>query len=274
MLVIEGLELGNLEFYKSESEFLEYKELELAFQPSESKTMLWRPARAPDRRVPEKSTRIQKETPMRRSGVAVAGLILALAGAGRAQAQIAWESPMLIGPGAPGGLGLFLMEPWPGDDFAVMGTYRTSPVPVGLGFRLGLGEGWRDELAVFGGVDVAGSLLSATDDLPLDVVWFAGAGIGIGEDALLSFPVGLSVGVVFESEGVRFAPYVAPRVVLDACLGDEDERVPFCGRGDNLELDLAADVGLDLSFSPDWMIRFAASLGDRESLAIGIVLPY
>ena len=103
---------------------------------------------------------------MRRRGVAVAGLILALSGAGPLGAQIAWESPMLIGPEAPGGLGIFIMETWPGD-FGVMGTYRTAAVPVGLGFRLGLGEGFRDELTVFGGVDVAGSLLTATEELPV-----------------------------------------------------------------------------------------------------------
>jgi hypothetical protein len=212
---------------------------------------------------------------MRRRGVAAAGLILALGGAVPVGAQIAWESPMLIGPGAPAGLGFYLMEPWPGDDIAVLGTYRTAPVPVGLGFRLGLGDGWRDELAVFGGVDVAGSLLAATDEVPLDVVWFAGAGAGIGEDALISFPLGLSIGAVLQSEGVRFAPYAAPRIVLDAFICDDDpgER-DFCDGDDDLELDLAADLGLDLSFTESWMIRFAATLGDREALAIGIVFSY
>ena len=210
---------------------------------------------------------------MQRRVLAVAAVILTMAGARPAAAQIAWESPMLIGPGAPAGIGIYLLEPWPGDEFAVLGTYRTAPVPVGLGFRLGLGEGFRDELAVFGGVDVAGSLLSATQDTPLDVVWFAGAGLGIGDDALLSFPLGLSIGAVLDSDGgVRFAPYLAPRIVLDAFICDDDfEDRDFCRGDDDLELDLAADIGLDLSFQRSWMIRFAASLGDREALAIGVV---
>jgi hypothetical protein len=211
---------------------------------------------------------------MRKRGVAALGLVLTLVGAGPVRAQIAWETPMLIGPEAPAGLGLYLMEPWPGDAFAVLGTYRTNPVPVGLGFRLGIGEDWSDDLAVFGGVDVAGSLLRATEETPLDVIWFAGAGIGIGDDAIISFPLGLSVGAVLDSEGVRFAPYVAPRVVLDAFICDEDRDRPFCPGDENLELDLAADIGLDLSFTQSWMIRFAASLGDREALAIGISFPY
>jgi hypothetical protein len=209
---------------------------------------------------------------MRKRVVAFAGLVLTLAAVRPATAQIAWESPMLIGPEAPAGLGLYLMEPWPSDEFAVLGTYRTAPVPIGLGFRLGIGEGLRDELAVFGGVDVAGSLLRATNDTPIDVVWFTGAGLGIGDDAIISFPLGLSVGAVLDSDsGVRFAPYLAPRIVLDAFICDDDDERDFCRGDDDLDLDLAADVGLDLSFRPDWMIRFAATLGDREAIAIGIV---
>jgi hypothetical protein len=211
---------------------------------------------------------------MRRVVVAMSGLILALAGAGRAQGQLAWDTPMLIGPGAPGGFGIHLMEPWPGNELAVLGTYRTSPVPIGLGFRVGLGEGPRDELAVFGGVDVAGFLMRATADVPIDVLWFAGAGLGVGNHLLLTFPLGLSVGAILDADQVRFAPYVAPRVVLDACMGD-DRRVPdACSPGDNLDLDVAADVGLDLSFDPRWTIRFAASLGDRDALLIGIAFPF
>ena len=201
---------------------------------------------------------------IRRRG-AVWGVLLVGGLAAPAQGQIAWETPMLIGPGAPGGFGINLMEPWPGNGIAVMGTYRTSPVPVGLGFRVGLGEDSRDELAVFGGVDVAGFLLRATDDLPIDVLWFAGGGLGIGDDALLSFPLGLSFGADLQSEGVVFRPYVAPRVVLDAWLGEPDSE---------LELDVAADLGLDLSFDPAWTIRFAATLGDdRDGLLIGLAFP-
>ena len=171
---------------------------------------------------------------IRRRG-AVWAVLLVGALAAPAQGQIAWETPMLIGPGAPGGFGAYLMEPWPGNGIGVMGTYRTSPVPVGLGFRVGLGE-------------------------------------GIGEDALLSFPLGMSFGVNLESEGITFRPYVAPRVVLDAVLGDED---PPQGNDDDLDLDVAADLGLDLAFDPAWTIRFAASIGDhRDGLLIGVAFPH
>ena len=119
-------------------------------------------------------------------------LVVGLASLGIARpasGQIAWEAPMLIAPGAPAGFGLFVMEPWPGDDFAGMLTYRTSPVPVGLGLRVGLGEDLGDDLAVFGGVDLSGFLARTTGDVSLEILWFTGAGVGIGDDALFSFPL-------------------------------------------------------------------------------------
>lgn len=210
---------------------------------------------------------------MRGRAAALVGVLLGAAlGARPAAGQIAWDTPMLIGPGAPAGFGVFLMEPWPGNGIGVMGTYRTSPVPVGLGFRVGLGEGAGaadDDFAVFGGVDVSGFLTRTTGEVPLEVLWFTGGGLGIGGDLFLSFPLGLSVGANLQSEDVIFRPYAAPRVVLDAHLGDDGP-----GDNENLDLDLAVDLGLDLSFDPAWLIRFAATVGDdRDALLIGLAFP-
>jgi hypothetical protein len=207
-------------------------------------------------------------------GRIMGGLVVALAGLGGAwpaSGQIAWEAPMLIAPGAPAGLGLFIMEPWPGDDWAGMLTYRTSPVPVGLGLRVGLGEGVGDDLAVFGGVDLSGYLARTGGDASLEILWFTGAGVGVGDDALFSFPLGISVGADLRSEDVSFRPYVAPRLVLDVCMGDDD---PFCRFRDDPGVDVAADLGLDLAFDPSWLIRFAATVGeDREGVLIGLAVP-
>jgi hypothetical protein len=210
---------------------------------------------------------------MRRSTLMAAGLALALAGAGRLEAQPAWETPMLIGPMGPAGFGVHLMEPWPGSGIGVLGTYRTSPVPVGLGFRLGIGEAPGDRIGVFGGLDVSGRLFRSADEVPIEVLWFTGAGLGASRNLLLSFPLGLSVGALIDADGVRFGPYLAPRVVLDVCSGDDRRPRAPCGPGDNLDMSLAVDLGLDLAFDPNWMIRFAATLGDRDSLLIGIAFP-
>ncbi len=175
------------------------------------------------------------------------------------------ESPILIAPAGGGGLGLFLTEP-AGGDLGFMLTYR-SRRDASLGYRVGLAEQGSDDVVVFGGVDVSGPITLANRDFPLDVIWFAGAGAGVGNDVLLSFPFGVSMGRTVVGDGILFTPYVAPRVVLDAWLGRNDPP------GDDLDLGLVVDFGVNLAFRSAWGIRFGASLGDHDSLAIGVGLP-
>ena len=190
-------------------------------------------------------------------------LLTALAAAPGAQAQVAWDSPMLLAPGSPGGWGIHIMDTDPGDGIGVMGTYRSSPAPVGYGFRVGLAEDHTGGLAVFGGLDVSGHLLLPTSERPFGVLWLAGAGLGVGDDLLVSLPAGVSLGADIDADGILFRPYAAPRVVLDIAFGAEDE----------LDLGLAVDLGVDLAFDPSWAIRFGATLGDRDALSIGVNLP-
>jgi hypothetical protein len=206
----------------------------------------------------------------------VTGLTLAVSVGRPVEGQLAWESATLFSPGGPPGFGIHLLEPWPSSEIGVMGTYRSAPVPSGLGFRLGVGEGpgpADDDLAIFGGVDLGGPVVRATGEVPIDVLWMAGAGASIGDDFVLTFPLGLSVGARLDADGAAFVPYTVPRVVLDACFGG-DPIPAFCGPGDDLDLDLAVDVGVDILFDPRWVIRFAATLGDREAILIGVNLPY
>ena len=201
---------------------------------------------------------------------AVLGAAIALVSAPRAaHAQPAWDGPMLLAPGAPAGWGFHLVDIDPGDGLGGLVTWRANPAPVGLGFRLGLVEGARDDVALIGGVDVSGALYSGTGDVPLDVMWLAGAGLGLDDDVRLSFPFGVAFGWAFNGPDVQFRPYVAPRLVLDAFLGDDEGP----GDGDDLDLGFAGEIGLDLAFSQPWAIRTAASFGDREAVSIGISIP-
>jgi len=188
---------------------------------------------------------------------------LVLLGAGSAHAQVVWDSPMMMPPNAQRGLGLFLTDPASGN-LGVLGTWRSGGAPNNLGFRIGLAEDRRDDVTIFGGIDIAGRLTRASSDFPLDIDWVFGAGASIGDFFWLAFPVGISVGHTFTGDGVRFTPYATPRVILDARFGDR-------WRGDKLDLDVAVDLGLDLQFQPGWAIRFGGTLGDREAVAIGVV---
>jgi hypothetical protein len=181
-----------------------------------------------------------------------------------AAGQIAWDSPMLLPPNPPDGFGLYLVDV-AGGDLGVLGTWRSPGRSLGL--RAGLADGPGDDLGVYGGFDVVGDLTRATDEFPLDVDWVFGAGIGIVNRALISIPLGLSLGHAFEDEGIGFLPYISPRVVLDACID--------CGPGrwrhDDVSLDFAVDLGLDLRTSRSFLIRFGATVGDhRNAVAIGL----
>ncbi|MBX6363662.1 MAG: hypothetical protein IRZ00_07330 [Gemmatimonadetes bacterium] len=196
---------------------------------------------------------------IRMAGAVVA---LTLAVAGSASAQVAWDSPMLASPRQIPGLGIHLMSPTYGD-LGVMGTWRARTGNIGLRFGVADDGGPNDDVAVFGGVDVQEMIAPASADFPLDVAWAAGVGLGAGDaGALVSVPLGLSLGRALRSSSATFTPYVTPRVILDAFFGDGDSE---------LDLRLAFDVGVDLTLQPGWSIRFGGSFADRDAVSIGAV---
>ena len=190
-----------------------------------------------------------------------------LAVPGAAHAQAAWDAPLLLPPRPQPGLGIFLGD-MSGGGLGVLGTWRSSTWDYGL--RLGLAEGTGDEdLTVFGGADFMGPINTATSDFPVDIDWVAGVGAGIGDGVLISVPAGLTLGFSFQAEEARFIPYLTPRVLLDAAFGQAN-------RDSDLDLGLAVDLGLDLRLMRGGplagkSIRFGASIGDRDALALGIV---
>lgn len=187
-----------------------------------------------------------------------------------AAAQTAWDSPLLLPPQPSAGLGIFLTDMHRGG-VGVMGTWRSAEWNYGL--RGGISEGpGSSDLAVFGGVDYTGGLNVATADFPLDVDWVFGAGLALSDGVLVSFPLGLTLGHSFQGQGTRFTPFLTPRVVLDAAFGGERP-----GNDSRAGLDFAADLGLDLRFTAaggpftNSTIRFAASLGDRSGIGLGVI---
>lgn len=180
-----------------------------------------------------------------------------------AQGQVAWETPMLISPDVPDGLGIYLMDV-AGGDIGLMMSWRGAGSSWGL--RGGIAEAAGDDIGVFGGLDFGGGVHRETTSFPLDVDWFTGVGIGASDDAVLTVPLGLTFGHRFQATNAVFVPYFAPRVHLDALFGNDT--------GDDMELGLSVDLGLDLRLSRSRgapVIRFGASIGDHEGLALGAV---
>lgn len=180
-----------------------------------------------------------------------------------AAAQVAWDVPAMMRPGAPGGLSILLLEPYPGDDFGVLAMWRRSAAPAGIGLRGGLADDPAGDLAAFFGLDISGSLGSLGSGSQPSVLWWSGAGLGVGDEALISFPLGAVIGWSISEESVSFAPYVGGHLVLDA----------YTGPGDDLDLDGSLDLGVDLGFGSDLMVRFGAALADRDAFALGLRLP-
>ena len=199
-----------------------------------------------------------------KSRIASCFLLSSLLALGEASAQVPWDSPFLVGPGSPQGLSLLLVDPGPGLGAMVQWTGPARNVRVG--YRLGLGEDRHDDLVAFGGVDLSGPLATHGPDFPLDVIWVTGVGAGVGNESLVSVPVGVSLGRVVDAEEVQIHPYFGPRLLVD--LFADDER-----SDDDMELGFALDLGVDMAFSGRWALRVGASVGDREGVALGFLLP-
>lgn len=190
--------------------------------------------------------------------------LVALTFAAPASAQIAWESPPFISPVAPAGLSLFFLRA-DAERLGALGTFRHEAGPVGLGYRVAVTEEVGDDVVLAGGVDISGYLARGIEEATeLDVIWWSGIGLGVGNETLVSVPLGLLFGWSGESEGgVIFSPYGGGHVALDFASGEGDD-VQFTG---------AVDLGADIVLTSGWMIRFGATLGDREALALGFKLP-
>lgn len=193
---------------------------------------------------------------MRAAGLLVLPAVLLCAGV---SAQVPWETPFMVPPVGGEGLGIYLVG-YRQDDLGVAFTYRSTALPTGLGVRAGIAD--QGGAALFAGIDMAGSLVPATEEVPVDVAWVLGVGVGGGNDVVLSIPAGVSVGGTIQSENARLEPYLTPRLVAD-----------LFGPGDTLDLSFAVDLGLNLSFNADYELRFAVSGGDREAIAAGVALP-
>jgi hypothetical protein len=192
-------------------------------------------------------------------GVGVAAGVLAVP----TSAQIAWDSPALISPAVPSGFSVFLINP-EGGDLGALGTLRHAAGPIGLGYRAAIADESRsNDIAVSAGVDISGLLARGVEGSEVDVIWWSGGGIGFGDETLITFPLGIMVGWTGSGGEVVLSPYGGAHMVLDLVSGPGDG-VNFAG---------VVDLGLDLVLSSGWMVRVGASLGDRESLAVGIRLP-
>lgn len=203
-------------------------------------------------------------------GLAFAILGLALGRPADVRAQVAWEAPMMLAPGAPAGVSLLLLDPHPTSKLAGVITYRPQSAPGGTGWRAGVTEDAFDGVSLFGGIDFSGPWIQAAGEVPVDVIWVAGVGAGYADGVVdIGVPLGISAGRVLDTRSTRFIPYIAPRAVLNARVGGDDPESEGFTRED-VSVDLTVDIGIDIGVSNRTMLRFAASVGDRGAAALGL----
>ena len=186
-----------------------------------------------------------------------------------AAGQIAWDTPRMIGPETPSGLGFYWIrgETLPGDDDAIAASFGLPGTGGSVILRGGVGYGVAEEESAFGGVDLRAPIARHSDTQPLDIEWTGGAGIGVGEYWLFTVPMAISAGRSWSSGSVWFAPYVSLGVAFDYRYGDSD-----FAPDDEFEISSSAGVGADIAFdrSRNIVIRTAAALGDRQAIAVGL----
>ncbi|MDA0329811.1 MAG: hypothetical protein O2958_12485 [Gemmatimonadetes bacterium] len=177
-----------------------------------------------------------------------------------ASAQILWDAPPLVSHVAPSGLSLFLVSPQ-GGDLGGLVTFRHEAGPVGLGYRFAISdENGSSDVAFAGGVDISGFLARAVEGSEVDVMWWSGAGIGVGQESVVSIPVGALIGWSGQGGDVILSPYGGGHITLDVSTVDQD----------NVRLGGSFDLGLDVVLSSGWLVRFGGSIGDRDALALGV----
>lgn len=185
----------------------------------------------------------------------------------RLGAQLAPDSPRLISPHGSGGLGLHWLRggTLPGDDESIIATWAMPGLPGGMRLRGGAGRGASARNSAFGGLDYQAALLRGDPELPFDLDWQVGLGVGVGDYVLVSLPIGLSGGVSWRSESFWMSPYLTAGMAADIRVGDEAPERRF-------EVSPALDVGLDVAFDAERrvVIRTSASLGDRQAVSVGL----
>lgn len=197
------------------------------------------------------------------------GLAALTLGAPSAHGQIPWESPMLLSPGAPGGVSLHFVR----FDYSIenslgaVATFRPQSGVGGTGYRVAVAEGNLDhELAFAGGLDWSGMLQERNRDFPVDLMWFAGLGAGYADYLTVSVPFGIAFGRTLEGRAAWFSPYMSTRAVVEQGFGDS------APPDEGVSVGIAVDVGADVALGSQrgFILRLGASLGDRQTLVAGV----
>jgi hypothetical protein len=201
---------------------------------------------------------------------ALLAAVLRLLFAAPAVAQLASDSPRMLGPHAPAGFGMYWLRSsaFPGDGDGLLITWAPVGLDAKLVLRGGAGTGLSGTPAGFVGVDTRVPIRGGPGRL-LDVSWNAGLGASFGEYLMGTLPMGISVGPHWASGAVSFAPYLSGGVALDMRFF-QDERDPQEEFSVQRTLELGSDLSLDAGRKVT--LRASVSLWERRAVAVGVTV--
>lgn len=188
-------------------------------------------------------------------GRVVPALVVALVAGTASIAQAQVFTPTFMAPRQESSLGVYLSDL---DDLAIEGIARGSFGGYDLGIRGGIVDA-DDATGILIGGELRNPLSLGT--APLDLSFTAGIQGILGDFEAIGAQVGLSLGHTFvpDTGGLRFTPYIHPRLAYI------DPNEPADG-----DLELLADVGLDLDFASNLSFRIGINLGDGADWGVGI----
>lgn len=173
----------------------------------------------------------------------------ALVFAGTVGAQV--FTPTFTSPRLLNEVGIYLSDD-PGS-LTLEGLWRGGP----LGLRLGFVNERGDLISVGGELRTPLPIAGA----PRGLAFTAAAQGLLGDENAVGAHAGLSAGYTFVGNGLAITPYLHPRIGL----------VNPLGAGDDLELQLLADLGADVEFWTNLLVRVGVKLDDvGSSWGVGI----
>lgn len=188
----------------------------------------------------------------------VSGAIVAvglLAAPSAANAQVV--TPSFMAPRGAPEAGFYLSDTY--DAVSVEGSLRSNFGALQLGVRGGVID-WDGGTLLSVGGEMRSPIQANT--APIDLAFTLGAQGVFGDFDGFGVQGGLTLGHTFVGEGVHFTPYFHPRLALvDAFGGGESDA----------ELELIADLGVDVDFASNLSLRFNAGISDASAdLGIGL----
>ncbi len=186
---------------------------------------------------------------------------------------LATASVLTLAGAAPGAAQVFtptFMTPYPANEFGIY--VNDGPGDLGLeaifrrgrsGGDFGLRAGYADigDGALTLGIEVRNPVVLA--GAPIGLAFTAGAQALLGGDvAGLGGQVGFSIGQEFPAANFTVTPYIHPRLALLNDVGTEDD--------DEFEVDVLADLGVDIRFQNGVSFRVAGNLGQGVDWGLGV----